>query len=112
MIGCTNRRDILDPAITRPGRLDRLIYVPTPEREGIEEIFKIHSSKMNIGEVNLDRIYSLMEGMSGAEIKSVCTEAGYFALREEKYVIEESHLVAAISKVREEEDSGADHFFS
>ncbi len=99
IIGCTNRKDILDTAILRPGRLDRLIEVPLPSVEEIKEIFKVHSSKMNFEKIDLDGICKNMEGLSGAEIKSVCTEAGYFALRNKRHIIKEEDLLKAISKV-------------
>jgi len=107
IIGCTNRRDILDPAILRPGRLDRLIEVPAPNKEGLKQILKIHSKNMNFDKkINEDRILKLMEGFTGAEIKSVCTEAGYFAIRSNRTKIIQIDLEEAIKKVKrfEEED--------
>ena len=83
VIGCTNRKDIMDPAILRPGRLDRLIYVPNPDQDGIKEIFKIHSRNMKFEKtVDVAKLNKLMEGFSGAEVRAVCTEAGYFAIRD------------------------------
>jgi proteasome regulatory subunit len=107
IIGCTNRRDILDPAILRPGRLDRLIEVPAPNKEGLKQIFLIHSKNMNIDKkINEDRLLKLMEGFSGAEVRAVCTEAGYFAIREERTKVIQKDLEEAIKKVKrfEEED--------
>ncbi|PIN86550.1 proteasome-activating nucleotidase [Candidatus Woesearchaeota archaeon CG10_big_fil_rev_8_21_14_0_10_44_13] len=111
IIGCTNRRDILDPAVTRPGRLDRLIYVPLPEKEGIEQIFKIHTKDMKMGRsIKLGAIFKLMEGFSGAEIKAVATEAGYFAIRAKRTGITEKDLIEAIKKVKEHEsEEGKDY---
>lgn len=110
VIGCTNRRDILDPAILRPGRLDRLIYVPNPDIAGIEEIFKIHSRNMKLVKVLLPKLYRLMEGFSGAEIKAVCTEAGYFAIRENQTKITQKYLESAVTKVRDaEQREGKDY---
>ena len=103
VIGCTNRRDILDPAVLRPGRLDRLLQVPLPNKEGLKEIFKIHIKAMSLEKVNYDKLFSLMEGFSGAEVRAVCTEAGYFAIREDRTKIKESDFVKAIKKVSEEE---------
>jgi proteasome regulatory subunit len=108
IIGCTNRKDILDPAILRPGRLDRLIEVPAPNKEGLKQIFLIHSKNMSLDKkINEDRILKLMDGFSGAEVKSVCTESGYFAIREERTKITQKDLEEAIKKVKrlEEEDS-------
>jgi proteasome regulatory subunit len=105
IIGCTNRIDILDPAITRPGRLDRLTGVPLPTEEAIKEIFKIHISQMNIGKINIDNIAKAMLGFSGAQIKSAVTEAGYFAIRENRTKVKEEDFFQAIEKVAEKEDT-------
>lgn len=111
IIGCTNRKDILDPAIMRPGRLDRHIMVGNPTGDGIKEIFKIHTSKMQIDKkVNFDKIYKDMEGFSGAEIRAVATEAGYFAIRENRTSIIEKDLVDAIKKVRKKEEEEGDDY--
>jgi len=104
IIGCTNRIDILDPAITRPGRLDRLTGVPLPTLEAIKEIFKIHISQMSTGKINIDNIAKAMLEFSGAQIKSAVTEAGYFAIRENRTKIKESDFFNAIEKVAEKED--------
>jgi proteasome regulatory subunit len=107
IIGCTNRKDILDPAILRPGRLDRLIEVPAPNKDGLRQIFIIHSKNMSLDKkINEERILKLMEGFSGAEVKSVCTESGYFAIRQNRTKITQNDLEDAIKKVKrlEEED--------
>jgi len=111
IIGCTNRRDILDDAVVRPGRLDRLVHVPLPDVDGVKEIFKIHSKHMAIDKnINSDKLYSLMDGYSGAEIKAVCTEAGYFAIRDDRTSVSEKDFISAIDKINEDEDSeGLDH---
>lgn len=103
IIGCTNRKDILDPAITRPGRLDRLIEVPLPNKEGRAEIFKIHSKNMKLDKFDTNSIIENMDGLSGADIKSVCTEAGYLAIREDRFNIRKKDLLEAIDKVKQEE---------
>lgn len=111
VIGATNRKDILDPAVIRPGRLDRLIYIPLPKNEGRLEILKIHSKNMTLGkDIDLNNISSLMEDFSGAEIKAVCTEAGYFAIREDRIKIIRKDFLKGIDKVkREEETEGQDY---
>lgn len=112
IIGCTNRKDILDTAIMRPGRLDRLIEVPLPNDEGIKEIFKIHTSRMNLNKMDEQMLITKMKGMSGAEIKSVATEAGYFAIRDNRNKIKEEDFLKAIEKVKqEEEDTGYKNVF-
>lgn len=81
----TNRIDILDPALLRPGRIDRKIEFPNPTIDSRVEILKIHSRKMNLMRgIDLRRIAEKMTGASGAETKAVCTEAGMFALRERR----------------------------
>ena len=105
IIGCTNRRDILDPAITRPGRLDRLVQVPLPSKEGINEIFKIHTREMSLEKINKEKLIDGMDEFSGAEIKAVCTEAGYFAIRDNRTKVTMKDFERAIEKVNEEEST-------
>ncbi len=82
VIGATNRPDILDPAVLRPGRFDRLIYVPPPDEKARLEIFKIHTRGMPLAEdVDLERLAKITQGYSGADIEAVCREAAMNALR-------------------------------
>jgi len=104
IIGATNRSDILDQAILRPGRLDRLIEVPYPQIEERNEIFKIHTGKMSLDKIDLTRLSSLTNNFSGAEIRSVCTEAGYFAIRGNRLKIMEHDFLRAIKKVKNQEE--------
>ncbi|EAX99138.1 proteasome endopeptidase complex, putative [Trichomonas vaginalis G3] len=96
VIMATNRPDILDPALLRPGRLDRKIEIPLPNEQSRLEIIKIHSKGLNIqGEVDYDAIVKLSEGFNGADLRNVCTEAGLFALRETRdHVINEDFMKA------------------
>jgi len=110
IIGCTNRKDILDPAIVRPGRLDRLIHVPLPNEEARREIFKIHTRNMTTGKLNKEKLIKMLEGFSGAEIKAVATEAGYFAIRENRIKIKETDFVSAVHKVSAEVDMEGDDY--
>ena len=104
IIGCTNRKDILDPAILRPGRFDRLIEVPLPTKAGVEQIFKIHTKNMTIDKtVKLNILIKKMDSFSGAEIKAVCTEAGYFAIRNDRTTICQTDILSAIEKVKQKE---------
>ncbi len=111
IVGCSNRRDILDPAITRPGRLDRLIKIDLPDKDGRSQILKIHTANMNYDKgINFDKIIDLMESFSGAEIKAVCTEAGYFAIRDFRAKVTFEDFKRAFEKVkREEELEGKDY---
>ncbi|MEM3154926.1 MAG: AAA family ATPase [Candidatus Woesearchaeota archaeon] len=110
IIGCTNRKDILDPAIVRPGRLDRLIHVPLPNEEARREIFRIHTKNMTLGRINKDKIIKMLDGFSGAEIKAVATEAGYFAIRDNRTKIREDDFVNAVHKVSAEVDMEGDDY--
>ncbi len=104
VIGATNRKDILDPAILRPGRLDRLIRISEPNKEARKEIFKIHSKEMKLYKnVKIQRLVDLMDGFSGAEIKAACTEAGYFAIRDSRFKVKHEDFTKAINKVKQEE---------
>lgn len=109
IIGCTNRKDILDPAILRPGRFDRQIFVPIPNKEGRLSIFRIHTKGMNIEKnVDLAKLIDEMDEFSGADIRSVCTEAGYFAIRANRTKVTQKDFIDAIAKLRnnaEEEPS-------
>lgn len=111
IIGATNRKDILDPAVIRPGRLDRLLYIPIPNKDARAEIFKIHSKNMSFDKkINFNVIISNMENFSGAEIKAVCTEAGYFAIRNDRTYVTKEDFLKAINKVKEEEKlEGKEH---
>lgn len=100
IIAATNRLDILDPAILRPGRFDRMVYVPLPDAVGRESIFKIHVGKMTLSDhVDFAELARLTEGSSGADIKAIVTEAGMFAVREEKQSIEKVDFMNAIHKI-------------
>ncbi|MBZ3935321.1 proteasome-activating nucleotidase [Methanimicrococcus blatticola] len=102
IIAATNRLDILDPAILRPGRFDRMVFVPLPEADGRESIFKIHSAKMTLSdEIDFAELAKMTEGASGADIKAVVTEAGMFAVRGEKMSVEKADFIDAIHKIME-----------
>ena len=82
-IAATNRPDLLDPALLRPGRFDRLVYVPPPDYNARLQIFKVHTRKLPLaGDVNLDELARRTEGYTGADIAAVCREASLIALRE------------------------------
>jgi len=107
IIGCTNRMDILDPAVIRPGRLDRIIEVPIPNDKGLKEIFKIHTKNMTLErKVKVDALLKKMKGFSGAEVKAMCTEAGYFAIRSNRTKITHHDCLCAIDKIKKEEAEG------
>ena len=100
VIMATNRIDILDPALLRPGRIDRKIEFPAPNTEARLDILKIHSRKMNLVRgINLRTVAEKLHSASGAEVKAVCTEAGMFALRERRVHVTQDDLEMAVAKV-------------
>lgn len=100
VIMATNRIDILDPALLRPGRIDRKIEFPAPKASARLEILRIHSRKMNLTKgIDLGSISDKLVGSSGAEVKAICTEAGMFALRERRVHVTQEDFEMAVSKV-------------
>uniref|UniRef100_A0A5S6R4Y7 26S proteasome regulatory subunit 7 n=1 Tax=Trichuris muris TaxID=70415 RepID=A0A5S6R4Y7_TRIMR len=96
----TNRPDTLDPALVRPGRLDRKVEFGLPDVEGRTHIFKIHARQMSVErDIRYDLLARLCPNCTGAEIRSVCTEAGMFAIRARKKVASEKDFLEAIQKV-------------
>ncbi|ESP88397.1 proteasome-activating nucleotidase Pan1 [Candidatus Halobonum tyrrellensis] len=109
IIAATNRFDMLDPAILRPGRFDRLIEVPKPNEEGKELIFQIHTRDMNVADdVDFDLLAAMADDASGADIKAVCTEAGMFAIREDRTEVRMADFEAAWEKISATDDAGSD----
>jgi proteasome regulatory subunit len=105
IIAATNRFDMLDRAILRPGRFDRLIEVPKPNVEGREKIFRIHTREMNVADdVDFEKLASGAEDASGADIKAICTEAGMFAIRDDRTEIRMSDFEDAKSKIDSEDE--------
>jgi 26S proteasome regulatory subunit T4 len=102
VVMATNRPDVLDPALLRPGRLDRKIEISLPNESGRLEILKIHAKSINKqGELDYEAVCKLCEGFNGADMRNVCTEAGMFAIREMRdYVIQED-MMKASRKIRE-----------
>ena len=100
IIGATNRSDILDHALLRPGRFDRLIDIPLPTYEARVEIVKINTSGMNLAhEIDSGKIAKLTEGASGADIKAIAMEAGMFAIRAERESVTAADFDDAVRKV-------------
>jgi len=96
MIMATNRPDTLDPALLRPGRLDRKIHIDLPNEQGRMDILKIHAAPITKhGEIDYEAVVKLSDGFNGADLRNVCTEAGMFAIRAERdYVIQEDFMKA------------------
>jgi len=105
IIMATNRLDILDEALLRPGRIDRKIEFPHPNEKSRIDILKIHSRKMNLVRgIDLAKVSALLTGASGAECKATCTEAGMFALRERRMHVTQDDFEMAVAKVMKKDD--------
>jgi len=100
VIATTNRIDVLDPALLRPGRFDKVIEVPLPDLRGRYEIFKIHTRKMPLDEdVDLIELARMTEGATGADIRAICTEAGLRAISMGRRIVRFEDFESAIEKV-------------
>ena len=109
IIAATNRIDILDPALLRPGRFDRIIEIPMPSAEGRIKILEIHSRKMKMeGDVDLMEIARMTEEASGADLKAIVVEAGMNALRRGATSVARSDFERAIAKVLGDEIQGSE----
>lgn len=101
IIAATNRLDILDEAVIRPGRLERHIEVGLANEKGREDILKIHTRKMKLDiKVDLKEIAKRTEGFTGAELKALATEAGYNAIRNNKTKISQKYFLDSIIKIK------------
>ncbi len=99
IMAATNRADILDPALLRPGRFDRIIDVPLPSPEAAQEIFRIHTAGMSVAtDVDLAVVVAKLRAVSGADIQAICTEAGMRAIRNERDAITQADFLAAVKK--------------
>jgi proteasome regulatory subunit len=104
IIAATNRFDMLDEAILRPGRFDRLIEVPKPDETGRELIFEIHTRDMNVADdVDFAELAEVADEASGADIKAICTEAGMFAIRDDRTEIRMQDFEDAWEKIQNTE---------
>jgi proteasome regulatory subunit len=106
IIAATNRFDMLDEAILRPGRFDRLIEVPTPDETARERIFHIHTRSMNLAEeVDFRSLARRTAHASGADIRAICTEAGMMAIRDDRTTVTSRDFHRAIDKLELQEGS-------
>ena len=110
LIAATNRFDMLDEAILRPGRFDRLIEIPFPTEEARKKIFEIHSKNMNLADkIDFNLLSELTPGRSGADIKAICTEAGMTAIREERTEISSDDFFTAIDLLVQDRSTSEDN---
>lgn len=100
ILGATNRPDILDPALLRPGRFDRLVYVSMPTREARNEILRIHAAGMSVADdVDFEHLAALTEDANGADLKAIVMEAGMSAVREERDAVHLKDFEDAIKDI-------------
>ena len=111
-LAATNREDVLDPAILRPGRFDRIIKFNLPNEEARLMILKIHTRKMNLKDVNFKNLAKKTEGFSGAHIQALVTEAGIKCLRERKTQITNLHFERALSELLDKEHNVKEYIYS
>jgi len=107
IMAATNRFDMLDEAILRPGRFDRLIEVPKPDETGRAQILEIHTRDMNVaGDVDFAALADGLDDYSGADLASLATEAGMFAIRDDRTEVRMRDFEDAKQKIEDTEDSG------
>ena len=100
VIAATNRPEMIDPALLRSGRFERVMHVPPPDHGGLRKILNIHSKDMPLGKFNLDSLTDKMQNFTGADVEAVCREAALIAMRAEKKSVSKKHFEEAISRVR------------
>ncbi|MDA8639011.1 proteasome-activating nucleotidase [Candidatus Poseidonia alphae] len=107
IIAATNRPDILDDALLRPGRFDRVIEIPLPDDESRKAILEVHVKGMNTQRIQMKRIVEKTQGYSGAELKATCVEAGMIAIRDNRSTVTNADMLAAVSRLDRKKTQGA-----
>ncbi len=100
IMAATNRVDMLDPALLRPGRFDRLIKIPLPDQTARLEILKIHTKRMHLADISLEVIAAMTDSATGAELQAICREAGMMAVRRDALSVEMKDFADAVRKVK------------
>jgi len=101
IMGASNRPDILDEALLRPGRFDRIIKIPLPEEEARLKIIKIHTTKMNLAKgVNYKNLAAGTDGLSGADLRAVCVEAGMGAIKNKRVKVSYKDFTVSLEKIK------------
>jgi len=100
IVAATNRPEMIDPALMRSGRFERVLHIPPPDAKSRVAILDIHTSKMPLGKMKLEDLASRMENYTGADIEAICREAALIAMREEKKTVSKKHFEKAIDRVR------------
>ncbi len=100
VIAATNRPEMIDPALLRSGRFERVMHIPPPDHASLRKILKIHSKGMPLGKFDLESLADKMQNFTGADVEAVCREAALIAMRAEKKSVSKKHFEEAISRVR------------
>tara|TARA_B110000014_G_scaffold261783_1_gene254218 strand:+ start:199 stop:2424 length:2226 start_codon:yes stop_codon:yes gene_type:complete len=100
VVAATNRPEMIDPALLRSGRFERVMHVPPPDPEALKAILKIHTENMPLGKFSIDDIAAKLENYTGADIEAVCREAGLIAMRANKKTVSKKHFEEAVERVR------------
>ena len=113
IIGATNRPDILDPALLRPGRFDRILLVPAPDEQARLKILQVHTKKMPIVDVNLEQLAKRLDGFVGADVENLCREAAMVSLRQNKKskTVTQEHFAEALTTVRPSTDDSTVKYY-
>jgi len=99
-VSATNRPELIDPALLRPGRIDRFVYVKAPDQASRKKVLEIHTTSIPVGDdVNIKNLSELTENFGGADLEAVCREAAMFALRENREKVSQDDFLSAIEKV-------------
>ncbi len=106
IIAATNRPDILDDALLRPGRFDRIVEIPIPDEDGRQAILKINITKMSTSRIDVRRLVVLTKGFSGADLKAVCVEAGMITIKDSRGTVTNDDFKKAISTVSHKRKTG------
>ena len=100
VVAATNRPEMIDPALLRSGRFERVLLIPPPDKESRIAILRIHAKDMPLGKFKLDEIATKMENYTGADIEAVCREAALIAMRDGKKTVSKKHFESAVERVR------------
>ena len=106
IIAATNRPDILDDALLRPGRFDRVIKIPIPDDASRKAILSVHLASMNTKKISIGRIVERTKGFSGADLKATCVEAGMIAIRAGRSVVTQQDILDAVSRLDKKRSQG------
>ena len=100
VVAATNRPEMIDPALLRSGRFERVLHIPPPDVASLKEILKIHTADMPLGRFKLDDLATNLQNYTGADIEAICREAALIAMRAERKTVSKKHFEEAIGRVR------------